>query len=156
MRKSIILRAAVGFVLGMAMFLVICLLFNRGADDTVYYCTDTLLSRVGSGTASMLLSLLACGLFGAACMAGTVFYEIEHWPLAKATAVHYAVVALGYLLPALGLGWDLTPRMLLVIEGMMTAGFFLIWLIMYLRFKAQVRELNELNRKKHDQSAERK
>lgn len=144
MRKSILIRAAIGFVLGMLMLLAICLLFDRGADGKVHFCSDALLKRVGSVTAALLLQLAVCGLYGAACMMGTVFYEIERWSLASATVAHYLVVSLGYSFPALLLDWNLTPRLLLQIEGLMTLGFFLIWLIIYLRYKAQVRELNEL------------
>lgn len=150
MRKQILLRAAIGFAAGMAMFLAICLLFNRGPDGTVYYCSDTLLARVGSAGAAMTLQLAVCGLYGAACMAGTVFYDVERWSQAKATVAHYLVVAGGYLVPALLLGWELNLATLLVIEGMMTAGFFLIWLIMYLIYRAKVRELNELLQERNE------
>ncbi len=148
MKKQLVILCVIGFVLGLAALFVICFLFNRASDGTVHFFSDSLLKSTGSPAAALLLSLLVCGLYGAACMGGTMFYEIESCPLALATAAHYAVVALGYLLPVLLLRWEMTPCVLLMIEGIMTLGFFLIWLVMYLRYKAQVRELNELMQKR--------
>lgn len=101
-------------------------------------------SRAGSPAAATALSLLVMGLFGVLCFCGTLFYEIERWPLAAATAAHYLSITLGYLITNRLLCWNMPLKLLLMIEGMMTLGFFLIWLFMYLHFKAEVRKLNEL------------
>ena len=101
MKKKLLIRCGVGFLLGVAMMLLIPALFNRGPDGTVNYCSDELLARVGgSPAAAMAVSLLLYGLYGACCMGGTLLYEIERWPLALATAVHYLIIALGYALAA--------------------------------------------------------
>ena len=144
MRKKILIRCGLGFLLGMVAITLISVLFIRGEDGTVYFYSEALLARVGSPAAAALLQMLLCGVYGALCMGGTILYDIERWPLALATAVHYLLIALGYLLPALLLGWYLTPKLLLLVEGMMTVGFFLIWLIMFLLYRAEVRSLNEL------------
>ena len=145
MKKKLLIRAAVGFLFGIAMMLVVPVLINGGPIARVVY-SDALLARTGSPAAATLLTLLVMGLFGSFCFVGTLFYEIEHWPLALATAAHYLSMSLGYLIPA---------KLLLRIEGVMTLGFFLVWLIMYLRYKAEVRELNELQKKiKHNTEKE--
>ena len=58
------------------------------------------------------------------------------------------MAALVLLAPALERENDpatsLMAALLLHIEGAMTLGFFLIWLVMYLIYRRQVRELNEL------------
>ena len=145
MKKKLLIRAAIGFVFGIAMMLVVPVLINGGPIARVVY-SDALLARTGSPAAATLLTLLVMGLFGSFCFAGTLFYEIENWPLALATAAHYLSMSLGYLIPAKLLCWGMPTKLLLRIEGVMTLGFFLVWLIMYLRYKAEVRELNELQK----------
>ena len=147
MKKKLLLRAAVGFLFGIAMMLLVPVLINGGPILRVVY-SDALLARTGSPAAATLLTLLVMGLFGALCICGTAFYEIEKWSLAQATAAHYLTMSLGYLIPNWLLCWNMPLKLLLIIEGVMTLGFILIWLVMYLIFKAQVRELNELIKKR--------
>ena len=142
MKKKILIRCALGFLFGMAAMLIVPSLISGEPIGRVIY-TNELLVRTGSPAATAL-SLLVMGLFGALCMGGTLFYELESWPLALATAAHYLMMALGYLIPNWLLCWDMPPKLLLAVEGFMALGFALIWLIMYLRCKREVQELNEL------------
>lgn len=148
MKKRVLLLGVLGFALGVAVSLALSLLFSR-VDGAVRFCSDSLIRRMGGARAALLLQLLLCGLYGLGCMLGTLFYEIERWPLALATGAHYLLISALYLALARLLGWGLTPRLLLSIEGLMTLCFVLIWLIMYLRYKAVVRELNALMEKKN-------
>ena len=147
MKKKLLIRCALGFLFGMAvMFIVPSLLSGEPIGRVIY--TDELLARTGSPAAAAALSLLVMGLFGSLCMGGTLFYELESWPLACATAAHYLIMALGYLIPNWLLCWNMPLRLLLAIEGFMALGFALIWLIMYLRYKKEVQELNKLVKRK--------
>lgn len=146
MKRQLLVRACFGFLLGIAlMFLVPPILNGTPINRSIY--TDELLQRVGSPEAATAVSLLVMGLFGAICMGGTLFYEIESWPLALATASHYLIIAVGYLIPNRLLCWNMPPELLLIVEGCMALGFCIIWLIMYMRYRGEVRELNELNEK---------
>ena len=80
-------RGAIGFLIGILMSLAISWLSQDGK-----LVSDTLVERVGSETGALILDLALSGFFGAVCMAGTVFYEIEHWSLAKATFLHYLII----------------------------------------------------------------
>ena len=93
MKKKLLIRAAVGFLFGIAMMLVVPVLINGGPIARVVY-SDALLARTGSPAAATLLTLLVMGLFGSFCFVGTLFYEIERWPLALATAAHYLSMSL--------------------------------------------------------------
>ena len=135
-------RGAIGFLIGILMSLAISWLSQDGK-----LVSDTLVERVGSETGALILDLALSGVFGAVCMAGTVFYEIEHWSLAKATFLHYLIVILCFPPLALFLGWVSKPAEILIMTGIQTVCFFLIWLFMYLRCRAEVKELNELNAK---------
>ena len=63
----------------------------------------------------------------------------------QATFLHYLISILCFPPLALFLGWVSKPAEILVMSGAQTLCFFLIWLIMYLRYRAEVKELNELN-----------
>ena len=101
----------------------------------------------GRAVSAVWAQYLLSGLYGAACMGGTVLYEIESWPLMKSTVIHWLITALLYAPIALVLGWVNSLSALLLMEGIMLAAFLLIWLFMHLRCKAQVRKLNELLKK---------
>ena len=147
MKKKLLIRCALGFPFGMAaMFIVPSLVSGEPIGPVIY--TDELLARIGSPAAATALSLLVMGLFGALCVGGTLFYEIESWPLACATAAHYLLMALGYLIPNWLLCWNMPLKLLLAIEGFMALGFAVIWLIMYLRYKREVLELNKLMKRR--------
>ena len=149
MKKKLLSRAAVGFVTGIAaMYMVPPLINGTPVGSRIY--PDELLARVGSPAAATALSLLVMGLFGALCVGGTLFYEMERWPLAAATAAHYLSMSLGYLIPNWLLCWNMPLKLLLMIEGFMTLGFFLIWLFMVLHYKAKVKELNQLMNQRND------
>ena len=133
-------RGAIGFPLGILISLVI-----SWAGGNEKFVSDLLVQRVGSVAGALTLNLLLSGIFGFLCMGGTVFYEIENWSLLKATFLHYLIVVVCFAPLALFLGWATRPVELLIMTGVQTVCFFLIWLIMFLRYRAEVRELNELN-----------
>ena len=146
MKKKLLIRCALGFLLGVAAMYIVPSFINHCPITSVIY-TDELLARTGSPAAAKAVSLLVMGLFGALCFGGTLFYEIESWPLALATAAHYLSMSLGYLIPNWLLCWNMPLKLLLTIEAFMALGLILIWLIIYCIFKKRVRELNELMKK---------
>lgn len=146
MKRKLLIRICLGFLFGIVLMVLIPPILNGTPIGSSIY-SERLLQRVGSPEAATTVSLLVMGLFGALCMGGTLFYEIESWPLALATAGHYLVIALGYLIPNRLLCWNMPGKLLLTMEGCMALGFCIIWLIMYLRYRSEVRELNALNEK---------
>ena len=147
LRVKIIKFALTGFLLGMVMGNLIAWLVR--APGTVFV-SPALVARTGSTARAILVQTLVSGLYGAFVLCGVLVYEIDHWPLVKATAVHYLIVAAPYAAAALFLGWADGMEDLLPVEGLMFASYFLIWLVMWLRCKAQVRKLNELLKKTND------
>ena len=95
----------------------------------------------------LLLPFLFSGLYGALCMGGTVVYELEDWPLLRVSLTHYLICIVPYLPISLLLGWNSGIAELLIVMGVMTVVYFIIWLIMFLRYRAEVRELNDINRR---------
>lgn len=154
LKKKFLSLCGIGFLFGIAFYALIAVLFYRTEDGSIQFYSDFLLPHVGSPAVATLLTFLIFGLYVGLNFGGTVLYELEDWTLLKATVVHYLIVSVGYLVPVLLLGWKMSMSVFLIIEGLMTVGFFLIWLIMYLRYKAEVKELNMLigNTKQTDQN----
>lgn len=147
MLKKTILRALIGFLIGIVIGNLIAIL--TGASDTggVTFASQRLLEIAGgNGILAMLLQSLFSGLYGAACFAGMSFYEAERMPLAAATALHCALIVLLFVPIALLLGWVGGILEILIIAVIQLVVFFIIWLILWAVYKKQVRELNEMQK----------
>ena len=144
MLKKTLKMAGIGFLIGVVAGNLIAVLTGNSDTGEFTFASRQLLNMSGgSPVIAMILQSLLSGVYGAACLAGVVFYDIERMPLAAATALHCGVIVLLYVPIALILGWAGGIE-LLVIAGMQIAAFFIIWLILYFVYKKQVRELNEM------------
>lgn len=147
LRKTMI-RAALGLVIGMVVGNVIALLFS----GFTALASPMLIAKTGSPFLAAVVQTLASGLYGAIAMAGVGFYDVEEWSLLKAVLVHYATVMLPYIPLGLLLGW-IRPEAFAsdygIVFAAQTATYAVIFLIMYFRYRAEVKELNEMlqNRK---------
>ena len=147
MLKDTIKRAAFGFLLGMIVGNVIAF-FANGSATVV---NPELLARTGSVAAAILMQTLFSGLYGAIAMAGVSFYEIEEWSLLRAALTHYALITLTYIPIGLYLGWIRADDFVLeygIVALMQAVVYFIIFLIMHARYKAEVRDMNEMLEKK--------
>jgi hypothetical protein len=138
MRKRFFILAGVGFLLGMLTGSLIAWLT---AGTLV---NDRLAAWTGSDPAAVILQTLISGLLGSVAMGGTVVYEIEHWPLTACSVTHYLMTEVSYVVIALLLGWVDSLQGLLIMLAIQLVVYVIIWLIMYRRYQAQVRELNQL------------
>ena len=141
MKKKILIRSVIGFLLGMVIGNLIVFLLSGGIFP---WASDYLVSRFGSLPAAMVLQTLFSGLQGAVPMGGTVVYEMEDWSLFRVTGIHYLMTMGSFLLISYVMGWCRDIRTYLIIIGIMTIAYILIWLIMYIIYRRQVQELNEL------------
>lgn len=144
MRAKLLKRAGLGFLMGVVMGNIIAWFFGGTMLD------PALVTRMGGEIRAVVIQTMVYGLYGAAAMGGTVLYEISGWPLALSSVLHWLIIAVLYVPMALLLGWASSAADLLVMEGFELVGYFLIWLIMLLRYKASVRELNELQQKNNE------
>ena len=147
MLRKILKRAGLGFLLGIAVGnLMTGLLSGPGLVP------QQLLARIGSPQAAFLLQTLLTGVLGAVSFAGTILYEIEGWPLLRTAVVHYLIIELVYLPIGFLLGWFARAEEALVWLAICAAAYLMIFLILSLIYRRQVKELNKLNdqRKQHD------
>lgn len=147
MLKKTLKSAGIGFLIGIVVGDMIAFFTGTLNTGGVTYASNELLEMAGgNGVLAMVLQSLFSGLYGAACFAGMSLYEIERMPLAAATALHCSIIVLLFVPISLLLGWVQNITELLIIAGIQIVAFFIIWLIMYLIFEKQIRELNEMQK----------
>ncbi len=96
------------------------------------------------GGLATTLYVLYCCLFGAAAMGGQVVYEIEDWGLTRATLTHFAITLGGFCLLWYLLGLFRPGDLVFwIILASYVAAYFIIWLIQFLSYKRQIRQMNK-------------
>ena len=135
-RKNALILGAIGLVSGAAVGAII-LLFSKPEAFS-----DPAL------TLGVILDLLFSGLNGAVCMGTTVVYSFDHWSVARATVTHFCIafgsIAFFYAIGVL-LGWMAVPSVggILILLAVCIVVYFTIWFTHYIRYKKEVRKLNE-------------
>lgn len=88
---------------------------------------------------STVLAFVAAGI--------TVVYQVEQLPKPMAGLIHLAVLYVDYLTVYLLNGW-IAPQVIAAFTVVFTAGFLLIWAVVYLTVSRSVKKLNRLMEKK--------
>ena len=145
MVSKTIKRSVTGYVLGMAIGVIITIITGYAETGTVMYFSPELIDTMGSELGALTAQVLLSGLFGAICFATMGFHEVERLGLIGSCALHYGCIMGSFFPIALFLHWfDFDPVSIGIMVGVMTVAYFIIWFIMYLKYKAEVRELNEM------------
>ena len=145
-RNNILKLSVMGFIIGMAVGNLIAILTGfLSSQEQILIFSETLLRRTGSEAGALLAQTLVSGIYGAVCMGGVCVYEIEEWPLLRATLTHYVLIVVCFVPTAVWAGWiRLALPDCAISLSCQTIAYFIIWLIMYARYQAEVRELNTL------------
>lgn len=149
MRKKILKLAMIGFLLGMVIGNLISFLMCDKSSRPLVIVTDSLIQRTGSVTAAMIVNTLLSGLLGMASFAGVIFHDPEafDWGMTKAALFHFLLIMTFNLPIAIYCGWvDPSFVSLLIWTGIMAVSYFIVWLIMYIRYKKETEELNKMLR----------
>ncbi len=143
MGKRFLSLAGIGAAAGALCAFLIPLAINGFRGPVV---NPAAVERLGGAAAAVIVQTVLTALYGVACMGGALFYEIERWPLALATAAHFILIAALYWPLALLLNWTDSVQKILIVNAFQFIGFFIIWLALLLRYKAQVKELNRMQK----------
>ena len=132
-------RAGLGLLLGMAIGNLIsyCVSGGRMLDPAV-------IQRFGTWQNGVMVQTLLVGIVGAVSFAGISLYESDRWPLLAVTAAHFLLIMAAYVPTALFLGWFDSLAEALVIVSILAAVHLTIFLILWFRCRAQVKEANKL------------
>ncbi len=128
LKTQMLILGLIGYALGMMIGVFIAIFAGNDAWN---------LAHKGYFIANMIGS----GLLGAVNMAGTIVYQIEDWGLTKATIVHYCQALGAFLIADFALGW-FPMRYMIYVFAAFTVAYFIIWLIMFLRWKVEIKHMN--------------
>ena len=144
MLKRTLRLAFTGFILGMAIGNIIAIVTSYAAGGEVLAFSPELLEKTGSAAAALLLQTLLSGLMGAVSFGGVILYEIDSLPLPAVSIIHCAMILAVYYPIAFSLYWlEPTVRDAGMMGCIMIAVYAVIWLIMYIRYRMEVRGMNE-------------
>lgn len=147
--KKTIQLAFFGFLIGIVIGDLIAVMTGSGEKGQFIPVSQKLVRKAGSVQGAVLLHNLISGLLGAAAMAGSIFFEFDNWEMSKAAAVHFLIILTAYFAAAFFCGWiEPKAKHILIMTAIMGAGYFLVWLIMYLRCRRETEKLNEEIRKR--------
>ena len=142
--RNALKRAGIGFLLGIALCTVITILTGGASKD--------LIEKAGGVKAALLLQTALSGLYGALCMGATVIYDAERIPHALSALCHCLCCIVPFFPLSLFLGWADGVAGAFIMAGIQLAVYFVIWLVLYVRYRAEVRELNDIQKKISDPS----
>ena len=145
MTVKLFYRALCGFVLGMVagVFVVIGMSFGSGNGSLVL--PSKLLAITGSEAGALLAHVLISAAFGIVPIVGTLLHELDSWGLLKQAVVHFASYTIAFICLGLAFGWvEPTLANMGIMAGIFAVCHCIIWLIMYNRYRSEVKQLNEL------------
>lgn len=138
--KRILKLAALGFLLGIFVCSIMTLIGSSPLP-----ASQELVDKIGSLKAAMALQLALSGLYGALCMGSVVLYDEDRLPLSLASVIH-CVICIGPFIPlALVLRWCVSICDVLTMSAFQFVAYLIVWLIMFIIYRKQTKELNEIN-----------
>ncbi len=162
LKQRIVMLSSLGFGIGVIAGTLIAAIWGTlsAGNGTLVLCPSSLVDAVGNQLAAFTIQAVSSGIYGIFTVGGSAIYDVEEWGLLKCTLIHYALVMVGYYVLALLLGWFTSGDIveMIIVFVAMTLGYFIIWLINYLSYKAQLnvinRELEELKKLSEYEAAE--
>ena len=124
LKNKMIIRALIGFVLGMFIEIAFWFYNMRGYAP------------------GFLLNLVMGGMVGLINNGSSVVYDIEKWGTTRATVFHYTLTVVVFLTIALSMGWFEVDATLAIFMVIFTVVYALIWLYEYLYWKKTVDKMN--------------
>ena len=132
--REILKRAAFLFALGFILGILIGLIITAATGS----------QNQEQQISSITLYLFTCGLLGAINMAATVVYSIEHWGLLRTTLTHFCISMGTLCIIGFSVGWlNINNTVTWFILLISIVVYFIIWFIMYWRYKQKIKKINE-------------
>ncbi len=149
MKKQVILRALLGFPIGIAIgyiiTIIISLIFAQG-----YYspCVPDLVETMGSEIGAVILQSILCGLLGSSFAATSVIWEIDKLSIAKQTGVYFLINSVVMMPIAYFTNWmEHSLVGFIMYFSIFIAIFFVVWIVQYFIWKDKIRKMNlKINR----------
>ena len=128
LKEKFVLLFSIGFSLGLII------------ETGIYAFIDSP-EAIIEARSYFFITMIVSGLFGGTCFGWTILYDIEHWGLLKSTVSHYAISLGSFLVIDVILKW-FPSDIIIYVFIFFTIAYFIIWLVMYIKWKIEVRKLN--------------
>ena len=145
MLHRVLVLSSIGFGLGVIAGVMISAISATLAhnDGTLYLCSDEFAKAVGNPLTAFLIQALATGILGAVSVGGSAIYEVEKWSLVKVTLIHYVLAMTTFFVVAFSMKWfSIRDIETLIMFLAMTVMYFIIWLVNYCSYRAELRKIN--------------
>lgn len=145
MKKKVISRAVLGFVIGIAIGHVITVIISLMSGNGEFIpCVPEFISAVGNEAAAVALQTLLCGIMGTGFAAASVIWEMDNISIAAQTGICLAIYAV-FLLPIAYFSYwmEHSPAGILSYIGIFAAVFAGVWLTQYAVWKKRIKLINE-------------
>ena len=110
----------------------------------IFYILSCTLEGFAPTGSDVLMGVVSTYLLAFVQAGASVFNQLEHWPLPKALLCHFGMLYLAYSICYIANRWiPFDPLVLVIFTAIFTAGYFLVWGIVYLCVRAASRKLNE-------------
>lgn len=126
--NSFIFRALIGALMGIAICLM---LYGFGSYDEI----------IIDNKPYVLMQFIGSALNGIICMGSTIVYDIDNLGLSKVTLLHYVITLVSFFSFNFLLGWFSEFNIILIL-AVFTVVYFIIWLVIYLIYKREIRRMN--------------
>lgn len=156
MKKKILLRGMLGFPLGIAIGYLISIFTSLMLADGYYSpCTPELIDAMGNEINAVMLQALLCGIVGSGFAASSAIWEVDGWGLVKQTGIYFLINSVIMMPVAYVSYWmEHSLRGILGYYGLFIFIFIVIWLVLYIRGRYNVKRMNEILRKKQSGKTE--
>jgi len=145
MKHRLITKTLTGLFIGALIGNVVTLLVNYFTEGKWMICMPELIERFGLGGAIALQTLLS-GIFGAISLGSMCFHDIDGWNMLRSSIAHCLTILISFIPAGLALYWfSFDISSILIISGVIIICYSIIWLIMYILWKREMREMTILN-----------
>ena len=145
MKRTIAIRCLIGAPVGLAISTAVCLIISLAiGDGTFHFVSPDLIKACGSELNAALLQALFSLLYGAAWGGASAVWEVEHWSLLRQTITHLVICSVFTFPIAWWMNWmPHHPLGITAYFGIFLAVYAVIWLILTMSMRRQVRRMNQ-------------
>lgn len=109
----------------------------------IYLILNATLDGFSLNGTEVFLGILSTYLLAFVQAGASVFNQIEHWPIAKSTLIHFLCLYAAYSICYVVNFWiPFEPLVLLIFTLIFAVAYFIIWLTVYFSIRAASKRLN--------------
>lgn len=109
----------------------------------IFYCISLGIEDLRFTGSQVLTAIVSTYLLAFVHAGASIFNQIESWPVAKSTGLHFVILYLAYSLCYIVNSWiTFEPMVLVIFTIAFAVGYLVVWLIVVLSIKACAKRLN--------------